>query len=469
MTNRPTEMREHDAANEFVGAALGDERLGRRLATITERLAAAPDAPFPRALATSADLEGFYRFVANEAVTPKAVLGPHVNATVNRAAGYREVLAVHDTSEFRFGGSREDLGRLTKSGRGFLGHFTLLVTADIARDPLGTIALETWARPEVTPTTLRKQGKLTPAAVARMPNEHDRWWRAVKAAEEAVGNATSLIHVMDSEADDYDLMSSLAQSNHRWVIRLCRDRQLAGISAKTKEAVAEAEIVCERTVDVSRRQRQPGGDKRKRSATRDERTARLAISGSVITFQRPTYSQSGPETLAVNIVAVRELACPKDVEPVEWLLITTEPIAKKKDLLKIIDIYRGRWRIEEFYKALKTGCAIEKRQLDSLHTLLNALALFVPIAWRLLRLRAVAREENDTPASVVLDADEITVLRRAARTPLPRVLTARDAMLGIALLGGHLPNNGDPGWLVLGRGYQDLLMMVAGYRLASKK
>lgn len=44
--------------------------------------------------------------------------------------------------------------------------------------------------------------------------------------------------------------------------------------------------------------------------------------------------------------------------------------------------------------------------------------------------------------------------------------TAGADLLAVARLGGHLRSNGDPGWLVLGRGYQDLLMMTAGYRLA---
>src|SRR4051812_7278762 len=107
---------------ELAGAELGDARRGRRLAAIAARLTAAPEAAFPRALATGADLEGFYRFIRNEAVTFEGLLKPHVTATVGRCAENREVLAVHDTSEFRFGGSRKDLGRLSQSGRGFLGH-----------------------------------------------------------------------------------------------------------------------------------------------------------------------------------------------------------------------------------------------------------------------------------------------------------------------------------------------------------
>lgn len=471
MIKHPKVETESAIAREFVGAALGDARLGRRLTGIAEQLVAAPDVAFPRALDTGADLEGFYRFVGNEVVTPEAVLKPHVQATVSRAAAHVEVLAVHDTSEFRFGGAREELGRLTKSGHGFLGHFTLAVTLDAARDPLGTVALQTWTRRETTPTSLRKQRKLGHAEARRLPKEQDRWWRGIEATEATVANATSLIHVMDSEADDYDLMSKLVEARYRWVIRLCHDRTLriAGQPAKTKEVVAQREVLCERAVHLSRRKRQPGGARRKRAAVREQRVATLAISASALTFQRPRDYTDGAKTLAVNVVSVREIDAPADEEAVEWLLITTEPIDSEKDLLKVVDCYRGRWRIEELFKALKTGCAFEKRQLESRHTLLNALALFVPIAWNLLRLRTAARSDESIPANVVLDPHQIVVLRKASKVALPTRLTARDAMLAIARLGGHLRSNGDPGWVVLGRGYQDLLMMVAGYRLATRK
>ena len=64
----------------------------------------------------------------------------------------------------------------------------------------------------------------------------------------------------------------------------------------------------------------------------------------------------------------------------------------------MVDAYRARWVIEELFKALKTGCQIEKRQMESYGALRIALALFLPIAVRLLALRDAARSEPDAPA-----------------------------------------------------------------------
>ena len=219
---------------------------------------------------------------------------------------------------------------------------------------------------------------------------------------------------------------------------------------------------------ISRRRRQPGGGRR-RGCAREERNAKLSISATQVLFRRPTRSPAKSPSVAVNVVVVRELNTPAGIEPVEWILATTEPIDTQRQILRVIDIYRARWRIEEYFKALKSGCAFEKRQLESWDTLRNALGLFVPIAWQLLYLRTLANETENAPARTVLTEVQEEVLRRASKRPLPRKLTTRDALLAVARLGGHLRSNGDPGWMVLGRGFQDLSMMVAGYTLAFAK
>jgi len=95
-----------------------------------------------------------------------------------------------------------------------------------------------------------------------------------------------------------------------------------------------------------------------------------------LSVQRPhEWPRTLPPSLCVNVVYVWEVNAPPGEDPVEWRLITSEPIDTLAQVLRVVDIYRTRWLIEEFFKALKTGCAYEKRQLESLQTLLVALAL----------------------------------------------------------------------------------------------
>jgi len=137
-------------------------------------------------------------------------------------------LAVHDTTEFRFSGEgREGLGYLNKGGRGFLGHFCIGVSADGRRDPLGLLGVESWARTKPTATQRRNRKEVSQSQLRQLERESARWGRLVDEVEDTVDGSVSLIHVMDSEADDYALLSQLVCDERRFVIRLCTDRRLA--------------------------------------------------------------------------------------------------------------------------------------------------------------------------------------------------------------------------------------------------
>ncbi|MFI5302359.1 MAG: transposase, partial [Polyangiales bacterium] len=136
-------------------------------------------------------------------------------------------------------------------------------------------------------------------------------------------------------------------------------------------------------------------------------------------------------------------------------------------IARIVDIYRARWTIEEYFKALKTGCDFESKQLESMTTLVNALAIYIPIAVDLLRLRNIARDEPTRPARDVVPAIVLRVLQQHALTKLSDDATCAQAMLAVARFGGHIVNNGPPGWQVLGRGYETVRLIADGFALAA--
>ena len=101
--------------------------------------------------------------------------------------------------------------------------------------------------------------------------------------------------------------------------------------------------------------------------------------------------------------------------------------------------------LSEVEKALKTGCALEKRQLGDFYALSNATALALPIAWKLLPLKSKNLAHPEAPATQVLDADELEVLRHIARKPLSDAPSVHEVVCAISALGGHLKHNGAPG------------------------
>ena len=176
-----------------------------------------------------------------------------------------------------------------------------------------------------------------------------------------------------------------------------------------------------------------------------------------------------PPTIQVNLVRVHEPKPPTGEPGVEWLLATTESVTTQAEVERVVDIYRHRWRIEEYFKALKTGCAYEQRQLETRQGLLKALGLLIPIAWQLLVTRDLSRSAPDLPATTTLSTVQLRILRQMTRRKLSRKPTLAEAAMAIAAEGGHLIRNGPPGWQTLGRGLEKLWWTEYGYMLAQKR
>ncbi|MGE0872652.1 MAG: IS4 family transposase [Kofleriaceae bacterium] len=454
---------EHVAAlptlsSEVADADLGDARLTARLGLLVDSLADRPGESFPKAL-SDAELEAAYRFFGNAKVTPEAILAPHVRQTARRAAGRDDIVVVHDTTEFEFTGDtkREGLGRLIRPGQGFFGHFALAVSADAQREPLGLLNLE----------TLFRHDKAIPRKKRRAKDnrgESTRWRRSIDAAEAQLAGAARAIHVMDREADSYAIFSALDAARRCFVIRSFQDRVLADDETHLREAATSAKRSFDRDVPLSRRPKFDG-PKGQRHPPRNDRVATLSFAAKAIEIPRTTDAKTAASpTLRLHVIYVWERKPPSGEPSVEWFLLTNLPIDTPDEIAYAVDCYRARWVIEEYFKALKTGCQYEKRQLETAHRLLNALAVLAPVAWRLLLLRHLGRHAPKRPATDALTASQLDVLQAVARRPMPKRPTVRDAMLAIAGLGGHLTRNGDPGWLVLGRGMHDLLLLELGWR-----
>jgi hypothetical protein len=448
--------------DEFEGAQFGDARLSKRLLRVVESLAPDPSASFPDATRSDASLEATYRFLGNEAVSPAQIVAPHIAATVRRCVEAREVVVAHDTTEVAYEGERQGLGRLNDKSRGYFAHVALAMRAEGSREPLGVLGIATYTRQ--SPPREERTDRL-----AEEERESFRWKQMVHEVTPRLRGRAELVHVMDSEADAFPLLASLVEQQDRFVVRLRHNRVLQDDHGQPTTLAATLDTLqarCHREVKLSVRSASHRiREGRKRNLTRSSRPATLALSATSVSFPRPR-GVAGPKLLLLHVVHVREVDPPPDVEPVDWKLVTTEPIRSAEDLERIVDFYRCRWVIEELFKALKTGCALEKRQLESLPALLNALAIFLPFAFDLLRLRAVARERPETPASAVLRPLQIRILERYKHTRLQPHATARQALLAVARLGGHIKNNGDPGWIVLGRGYEKLLIMEEGALVA---
>lgn len=447
---------------------------------MTEALAKAPSASIPEAMPSPADEDAAYRFLSNAAVAPNAILAPHMAQTVERSAEAKVIVVAHDTTEFEFGGKakRDGMGRLGGSRRqGFFGHVSIAMTADATRRPLGLLGLHTWARTSRRRTSKNKNGRHLsgPEYAKRKNKESQRWARQVQSVAQLVGERAEVIHLMDREADAFPLLASMVTNKNRFVVRLARDRVARASQddacTKVRALVAQAEDAFSVEVPVSARVAKRAPRANETSGARTQRVAYLGFRATKAELRRPSYVTDGPRWLPVHIVEVHEIDPPRGAEPIEWFLVTTEPIDTIADVHTVVLLYCARWLIEEYFKSLKTGCAISKRQLESYGAMVNLLALLAPIAWQMLALRDWARSVPDAPATVVLSPTQIQVLRFCGTVALPPTPTVRQALFAVAALGGHHISR-EPGWLVLGRGMEKLLTLEAGwtaYQMAAGK
>lgn len=440
-----------DVRSEIGGTELGDDRLRKRAQLMLAAVLKRPGASLPVAMQSVAAREAAYRFLSNRQVTLGRVLESHVESTVARARSAKKVLLVSDTTEFKFSTEREGLGMLSSRRRnGFLGHFTLAVTADGCRRPLGVLGVETLTRAE------RKRKRDHFARKKDPHRESLRWQRCAEAASHLV-EGVEAIHVMDREADIYELLAALAGAGQRFIIRSSQDRSVE--EGRLVSTVAAAAARFSREVKLSGRATAKAPESRRTHPARRARIAQLAVSVTRVALRKATSAcdPNLPASIPVNVVRVWEPDPPAGQEPVEWRLFTTEPIETQKQIETIVDNYRARWVIEEYFKALKTGCDFESSQLESLHNLQNLLGIYIPAAWQLLILRSVARDEPQRPATTVLTLTQIAVLRLIKQgKPLPTEPLVSDVAAAIAELGAHSKSNGDPGWQVLGRGFEEL-------------
>jgi hypothetical protein len=463
-------------AAEVAAVQLGDLRLEQRALSLVRDLSRAPAKSIPNIFRSAAKREAAYRFFANKSVDPDDLLAPHIEQTLKRVAPAPVVRVVHDTTEFSFAGDREGLATLKRGRLGFFGHVALAIGGTELREPLGVLALRTFINDE---EGLRARRKLTRMQTERQwtktPREQKARHRWEKTALEVAKNlpaGTRAIHVMDQEADDFHVFFALASANRSFVIR--------GEGTRLTEERTTVSTVLEsqphqgvRTIRVNRRSPKASRNVR---PVRDERTAELHIRFGPVVIRRPgpLKKQIPVETLALNVVHAFEPNPPPGEERVEWVLFTTEAVTSFEQALEIVDHYRARWIIEEFFKALKTGCSFEKRQLTTFKGLQRLLALSIPIAWQLLRIRYLARQPTALPAERVLDDRHLRLLRALLIQEncdfrLPEPATASDVFLGIAALGGHIRQNGDPGWMVLGRGMEELLAAARGWTAAGNE
>lgn len=458
--------------DEMGKLSLGHKRRNERVKSVLSDLAAMPAASISTAVGGGrAETEAAYRLFDNGAVEFDAILAPHHEATLARVRQQRTTVLIQDSSEIDLTRPEQQVrgaGPLDGGARrGCFVHPLLAATTEGV--PLGTVWVKQWTRPEPTgeklpPAERDRQRKQTPIE----EKESWRWVEGLQQAHRVAAAApdTEVITVADSEADIYELLveGQSLEGRAEWIVRACYDRALQSSTEDSDtaksllEAVKETSAVTTYQVSVRGRQQKVDCEQRGRRQARESRTATLEVRAATITLRPPRRPDRQLPLLTINVVWVHEINPPEGEEPIEWLLLTSLPIANAEQVLRVIQIYCLRWTIELFFRVLKQGCRIEKRLFETIERVERFLAVALIVAWRTLYVTRLGRDFPDLDCEVIFDVSEWkAVYQFIHKKPPPKNPPKLQEMIRmVAQLGGYVnrPRDDEPGAETVWKGLQ---------------
>ena len=408
----------------------------------------------------------FTRFLRNHSVTAEEMACHAAKGTAARVAG-RDIVVVQDTSELALGGRRARASGYGPVGKGG-GLGGLLLHAALAIEMgtgalLGLVDAKVWNREE---------GEVTPRrSRATADKESQRWLDATARASEVLAAANSITSVSDRESDIYEHFAC-RPSNVHLIVRACQNR-------KIKRDPAEADALLFPFIDGLP---EAGRFSVKIPAApgRKERVAELAVRFSPVELCRPLHGTASdlPATIALSLVDIRELTTPADGEPIHWRLLTTHTVTSLGEARRIVDLYRMRWSIEEFFRTLKTaGFDIEEADIGDPQVMIKFVAAATVAAVTVMQLVKARDGTTDQQLTDALDPDDQAVLEALSsqlegatarqKNPHPKGSLAFAAWV-IARLGGWTGYYGKSGPKVMRRGLDDFQRIKYGTTLRLK-
>jgi hypothetical protein len=448
---------------EFGAAQLGDRRLACRLATLAKDAFARPDQSIP--CACQGDwkrTKAAYRFFANEKVSLAAALRAHTTASAERVAGQSLVFAVNDTTALDYShhpatSGLGTTGNSAEAATGLLLHSTLAVNEQGMA--VGLLDVQCWTR---LPEQFGKRRRRDELPIEQ--KESFKWLKSYHAvaAVQARAPQTKLVVVGDRESDLYELFALAArqiqaQGGPHLLLRARQNRRVDSEARRLWAHLEARRVVGTVAVSVPARQ------------GRAPREATVELRWAEVTLRAPEAMSSAPSVTLWAVLA-RERRAPKGVEPLEWLLLSTVAIRNFQEACERLRWYSLRWQIEVFHRVLKSGCAVEARQLQTREQLERCLGLYLVVAWRLLLLTRLGRELPQLPCTVVFDQYEWKALycyiHQTKRLP-PKPPTLGEAVRMVGKLGGHLgrSSDGPPGTESLWTGLQRLADLTAMWQV----
>lgn len=450
---------------ELKGINLGDERLNKRAIKLLNKLSGQSTESIPKACGGWQETKAAYRFFDNDKVTAEKILAPHIAATTERIKQQATVLLIQDTTELNYSSQKQKKG----VGPNHSDHdLCLNLHPIIAVTPeklcIGLLDDYSWYRTELhrhkkTRREVNSKNLHSPIHT----KESYRWLLGYKKSCGVAQNChdTQIVCVGDRESDIYDIYDACEQDNNikaDWLIRSRINRALLDETEHRHtrllhDEMALADSVGHITIEIPKQDDKPA------------RQALLSVKIKRLTLHPPTGRRGKLRCSAVKVTAMQldEINPPNEESAVEWLLLTSVYGETFDDAIKFINWYLCRWQIEIFFKVLKNGCNIEGLQLTEPKRFLPCIALYCIIAWRILFITMVYREDPSASSEYYFSKQECLIVYLMTNQAIPtKPPSLKDMIISVAQLGGYLRRKHDspPGVKTIWRGLSELNKLI---------
>ena len=380
-------------------------------------------------------------------------------------------MVLHDTTEFSYQRENpEAIGILKKMKTmyaskglpryhttcGVLMHSSLVVTADGL--PLGLAAIKFWTRDKFHGANALKR-KINPTRVPIEKKESYRWLENLKQSTALLAEPERIVHVGDRESDIYELFCTAQEAGTHFLLRTCVNR-LAGEGDHTiADEMQEVKVQGLHRIEV-------------RNKKGEVSEAVLEIRYRRIRVLPPIGKQKLYPELTLTVLHATERNTPQGRDKIDWKLITDLPVRSRKDAVEKLHWYAMRWKIETFHKILKSGFKAEDVKLRAAERIVNLIAIFCVLSWRIFWMTMMNRTMPDATPELALTPTEIYLLDelvKDGRREHPSDPSLSSYLTKLARLGGYLARAKDPppGNTVMWRGLARLTDIQLGFLLGT--
>jgi hypothetical protein len=357
--------------------------------------------------------------------------------------GEELILVVHDTTEFSY--KREDMaavglvskGSVRKDAQGRPVYFTtcgidlhssLAVTLEGL--PLGLTAVKFWSRKAFKGRKAKRKAHRAPIE----EKESVRWLENLRSSTKLLGQPQRCVHVGDQESDIFDLFGTAQQLGTHFLVRTRADRLADGGPETVAEVIGRSPRrgLCRIAV-------------RNRKGEESEAVLEIRYRRMCIRTAKGKKKRYPDQTFTV--IEAREQETPPDRDRIDWKLITDLAVNSRQQAVEKVQWCALRWKIEVFHKILKSGCRAEQARLRTASRLVNLLAVFCILSWRVFWLTMTNRIDPEADPELVFTDLELRILERLVNDKTTVQLQQHGLshyLIKLARLGGYLARNSDP-------------------------